>query len=128
MSKKIKIQLPLFAPVSILASDNATKSIKTHGGHPDFYKLLGDMAKIHSKKNHDYAGIDPLSNFKMSEDINVPAHIGAFIRLSDKWKRAAEFFKSNTLKVADETIEDTLMDLAVYSLIVILLYRERSAI
>lgn len=34
-------------------------------GHPLFYEYLIEMAKLHSVKNHDYAGSgDPLGNFR----------------------------------------------------------------
>lgn len=38
--------------------------MKKHG-HPRFYKILGEMAQLHSDKNHDYAENDrPLGNFE----------------------------------------------------------------
>ena len=96
---------------------------KSHG-HPDFYVLLDELAKLHSRKNHDYAGHDPLSNFNACEDFGIPPWKGCLVRMSDKWNRIKNFARSDSLEVADETIEDTLKDLAVYSLLCILLHRE----
>ena len=95
-------------------------------GHPDFYKLLDEIREIHSNKNHDYSGEgDPFRNFKLSENMNVPAWKGCLIRISDKFSRLCSFAKKEEFKVKDENIEDTLKDMAVYSLICIILYRER---
>jgi hypothetical protein len=95
-------------------------------GHPDFYVLLDTIADLHSRKNHDYAGEkDPLANFKAVERMGFTAFDGAIVRMCDKWTRIENFIKSKNLQVKDETIEDTLMDLAVYSLIAILLKREQ---
>jgi hypothetical protein len=97
---------------------------KEFNGDPRFYDLLNQMAELHSKKNHDYAGEDPLSNFRISEKIGIPAWKGALIRLSDKISRIWTFAKKERLEVSDETFMDTLMDLAVYALIIILLYED----
>ncbi len=94
-------------------------------GHPGFYQLLGDMAELHSRKNHDYAGEgNPLRNFYKSREQGIEPWRGVMIRLSDKWSRLESFCKQDTLAVKDESVEDTLMDNAVYSLIAILLRRE----
>ena len=101
------------------------KLSKEYYGHPDFYALIEELKDIHSRKNHDYAGDDPLSNFRMSEKMGVPAWKGILIRLSDKFSRLCSFAKKEEYKVKDENIEDTLKDMAIYSILCILLYRER---
>jgi len=94
-------------------------------GHPGFYQLLGDMADLHSRKNHDYAGeSNPLRNFYKSREQGIEPWRGVMIRLSDKWSRLESFCKQKKLAVKDESFEDTLIDNAVYSLIAILLKRE----
>lgn len=93
-------------------------------GHPKFYALLDVMADLHSRKNHDYSGDDPLSNLRASEEIGIPAWKGILVRLMDKWGRLRQFAKTKTLKVKDESVIDTLMDNAVYSLLCIILYEE----
>lgn len=95
-------------------------------GHPMFYELLEQMADLHSRKNHDYAGTkNPLHNLKASERINIDPFIGVMIRLQDKWSRLESFLQSGEFKVKDESVEDTLMDNAVYSLLAIILRREQ---
>ena len=95
-------------------------------GHPDFYELLDQMAELYSRKNHDYAGTsDPLKNLRACTRIEVDPFIGVMVRLQDKWSRLEEFVKSKTLFVKNESVEDTLMDNAVYSLLAIILLREQ---
>ena len=97
-------------------------------GHPEFYKLLDKMAELHSRKNHDYAGTkDPLRNLKSSTRIGLEPFMGVLVRLQDKWSRLESFAQSGELLVKDESVEDTLMDNAVYSLLCIILMRESKA-
>jgi len=100
--------------------------VKTKFGHPDFYKLLDQMAELHSRKNHDYAGIkDPLKNLRACERLNLEPFLGVLVRLQDKWSRLEEFVNSGQLMVKNESVIDTLMDNAVYSLLAIILYQEQ---
>jgi len=95
-------------------------------GHPDFYKLLEQMADLHSRKNHDYAGeSDPLKNLRACERLNLKPFLGVLVRLQDKWSRLEEFVNSGQLMVKNESVIDTLMDNAVYSLLAIILYKEQ---
>ena len=100
--------------------------MKEYYGSPDFYKIIDELKEIHSNKNHDYAGEDPFSNFKISENMGIPAWKGCLVRISDKFSRLCNFAKSNELKVKDENIEDTFKDMAIYSIIGLILYRERN--
>ena len=94
-------------------------------GHPGFYELLDQMAELHSRKNHDYAGKGtPLRNFYKCKEMGVTPFTGVMVRLSDKWSRIESFMKQGILEVKGESVEDTLMDNAVYSLLGILLLRE----
>lgn len=98
---------------------------KDFHGHPGFYELLNQMAELHSRKNHDYAGKGtPLRNFYKCKEMGVTPFTGVMVRLSDKWSRLEAFMKQGILEVKGESVEDTLMDNAVYSLLAILLLRE----
>ncbi|KKN42485.1 hypothetical protein LCGC14_0712950 [marine sediment metagenome] len=101
-------------------------SYRTQGrhGHPGFYQLLDEIADLHDRKNHDYAGQDPLSNLKLCEEFGIPAWKGVIVRLTDKWSRITQLITKEA-QVKDESIEDTLKDNAVYSLLAIVLRRER---
>ncbi len=102
-----------------------TEQEKKYHGHPGFYELLDQMRDLHSRKNHDYAGSGtPLRNFYKCKEMGVTPFTGVMVRLSDKWSRIESFMKQGILEVKGESVEDTLMDNAVYSLLAILLLRE----
>lgn len=103
---------------------NDVTFVKGLHGHPRFYELLREMADLHNRKNHDYAGDDPLSNLRSTEEIGIPAWKGVLVRLMDKWARLKTFAKKGSYKVKDESLMDTLMDNAVYSLLCIIIYEE----
>ena len=94
-------------------------------GHPGFYELLKTMADIHSRKNGNYAkASDALSNFRLSNELGIDPFKGCLIRMSDKWSRICQLSKG-VPDLVGESLEDTLIDLANYSLISILLLREK---
>ena len=98
-------------------------------GHPRFYEILEQMKELHSRKNHDYAGTsDPLKNLRACERLELAPFIGVMVRLQDKWSRLEEFIKSGQLMVKNESVIDTLMDNAVYSVLAIILYEEQQKV
>jgi hypothetical protein len=89
-------------------------------GHPKFYDLIDEICELHARKNADYAkDSDPLSNFRQAEAFGIPAWKGVLVRMSDKWSRIQEL--SNGKTPQNESLRDSLIDLAVYSLIAIVL-------
>lgn len=97
-------------------------------GHPEFYKIIDQMVEMHDKKNANYAEDgNPLSNLKACEEIGVPAHIGCFIRMTDKWSRLKELLKGKPDQVG-ESIKDTLLDLAVYCILCSILFDEQKPV
>ena len=95
-------------------------------GHPMFHDLLIKMGKIHDAKNADYSGGNPLGNFMEAEGFGIDAFKGVLIRLSDKYMRikSLSILKDMTGEVKDESIEDTLLDLASYALIAIIMRKQ----
>ena len=90
-----------------------------------FREIVNEMVELHDRKNRDYAGSEYLSNFLMCEKhMGVPAWIGCIIRLSDKMARIMNIARTDEISVGDETITDTLMDLAVYAIITRILYED----
>jgi len=93
--------------------------MKKQHGHPKFYKILNDLAELHSNKSHDYANPeDPLFNLRMF------GWRGVIVRLGDKFCRLKSFYEKGTFKVKDESIKDTLRDMAIYSILGIILYED----
>lgn len=87
------------------------------------FKALTDMMyEITKAKNSDYTGdsAQPFKNFTMVETMGFASTEQGFCtRLTDKMMRIAGFVKNGTLQVADEKVEDTLLDMANYSLLFI---------
>lgn len=94
---------------------------------PDLYDLMEDLAEIQLKKGHDYANGQSLgasSNLVECEKMGVPAWKGILIRMGDKWVRLCHFARRGFVKDESEGVEDTLFDLANYSLLCILAHRK----
>ena len=90
-----------------------------------FYELLETMKNTHDVKRHDYANQDDVfANFRTCEQAGIPAWKGCCVRLGDKFSRIMGFAKKEKLKVKDESIKDTLIDMANYALIALILYEE----
>jgi len=92
-------------------------------GDPRFYKLLDEIAELHAAKSHDYTPADdPLANFKRSERLGVPAWKGALVRMGDKWGRIEQLASGKMPK--NESLRDTLIDLAIYALLDVILLED----
>ena len=90
-----------------------------------FYELLETMKNTHDAKRHDYANPDDVfANFRTCEQAGIPAWKGCCVRIGDKFSRIMGFAKKEKLKVKDESIKDTLIDMANYALIALILYEE----
>jgi hypothetical protein len=91
-----------------------------------YFDLLDTLRQLHISKSAGYGcpdGTDPLLNIRRgAEFVGIPAWQGAMVRLSDKVTRLSVFNKTGNLP--HESVEDTLLDLASYSLLALLLYRE----
>lgn len=99
--------------------------IYTGPGDPRLHALLREIGFLHDKKQEDYGtDEDPFANVRQSEQWGVPAWVGAMVRLNDKVKRLQAFAQKGSL--ANESAEDSMMDIAVYALIALILYREAS--
>ncbi len=92
-----------------------------------FNEIVKEMVELHDRKNRDYSGGDYLSNFLMCERMGIPAWKGALIRLSDKMSRLMNIARTEEIAVSDETVTDTLTDLAVYAIVTRILYENFKA-
>ena len=70
----------------------------------------------------DAAKGDFLANVRVAEQWGVPPWLGVMIRATDKVTRLQSYAKTGHL--ANEGAEDSLMDLAAYSIIALILLRE----
>ena len=90
-----------------------------------FYELLENMKLVHDAKRHDYANTDDVfANFRTCEQAGIPAWKGCCVRIGDKFSRIMGFAKKEKLKVKDESMNDTIRDMANYDLIALISYEE----
>ena len=84
----------------------------------EFDKLI-DITK---RKNADYTGgtQDAFANFTRVEAMGIATTEQGFLtRMNDKMSRIASFCKNGELQVKDESVADTLRDLANYSILML---------
>ena len=89
----------------------------------EFEKVLAEIKAMHDRKQADYGRTgDPFANVRASEDFGIPGWVGCMTRANDKMRRLQAAARGQNLR--NESIEDSLTDLAVYSIIALVLYRE----
>lgn len=81
-------------------------------------KFMADMLELSKKKNNDYsAGSDPFGNFTAVEILGIKTEHGFLTRMMDKMKRISTYVNAGELQVKDESVTDTLQDLANYAIL-----------
>jgi hypothetical protein len=83
-------------------------------------KFAEDIISLSEKKNNDYTGgdLDPFANFTAVEKLGIcTTEQGFLTRMTDKLKRLIGFINGNKLQVENESVIDTLQDLANYSIL-----------
>jgi hypothetical protein len=96
-------------------------------GHPEtwngrfYFKFAQRLIETFIRKNTDYAGTaqpDALANFKKSNELGISTLKGILVRCTDKWSRINTLVSENRPgEVKDESLEDTLLDMANYLII-----------
>ncbi len=91
-----------------------------------FQQAVSEVWQMHRSKSHDYGSQhDPLANIRNgAEFVGIEPWRAAMVRLSDKVTRLATF--NRTGELCHEAVEDTLLDLASYALLCLVLRRESS--
>ena len=88
-----------------------------------FSDVVRQMEELHYKKQKDYGRTeDPFANVRASEDFGIPGWVGSVVRGNDKMKRLQKFAQGD--KLVNESVEDSFLDLAVYMIIGLILFRE----
>ena len=92
-------------------------------GDPRFHALLKEIGDLHDRKQADYGtDHDAFANVRASEEWGIPGWLGALIRANDKVARLKTFAIKGSLE--NEGVRDSMMDLAVYALIALILFEE----
>lgn len=95
----------------------------TRGGDPRFHAVLDEIRVMHERKGSDYGtSLDIFANVRASEEFGIQAWKGAVLRANDKMARLKTYFTKGTL--ANEGVDDSLLDLANYAAIALVLFRE----
>lgn len=84
--------------------------------------VIKRMIDIHKRKNADY-GASYLLSVQL---LNIPSYVGLLIRMSDKLARACRLVQIRSPKVQDESIVDTLLDLANYAILAVMELQDES--
>lgn len=94
-----------------------------------FKEITDEMYALTARKNADYASTtDAWANFTLIEKLTagqIRAEEGILVRITDKLQRVANLLNREG-QVKDEKITDTLMDAAVYSIILLIYLNELS--
>lgn len=78
-----------------------------------FEKLASEMISTYEKKNHDYG-----DSFGLS--IRKYGFVAALTRMSDKFNRIENLMLNKDSKVIEESLIDSLKDLACYSIMTVM--------
>lgn len=95
-------------------------------GAPGFPVLLADMLETHTQKSRSYTSghPDPLINYiRAGEAVGLTGWQATFMRLSEKQQRLIGLFAGVDEAVDGEAVDETLVDIAVLSLLTVLLHR-----
>ena len=92
---------------------------------PNYDAIIKKAKALCDDKNIDYAQVqEPFSNFQMVEALKIcETSTGILVRISDKIARIANLLKRNgKIAVSEEKLEDTMLDLINYSIILLSYY------
>jgi len=81
--------------------------------------VCNQLITITAKKNADYTGSNdnPFANFTSVENGICSTEQGFLVRMNDKFERIKSFVSQGDLQVKEESVSDTLMDLANYCIL-----------
>lgn len=105
----------------------------TYHGHPDFYKILEELKELHNRKNAQYASSEnPLGNFQrasalVSKLLNPKIkkkELAYLLILMSKQVDAVYDMVGEGKEDTIEELDDKLRDIAIYSIIAMILCRE----
>lgn len=110
--------------LNALARQLATPATPTTGS-PEFEAVVNEVLAMHRRKGADYGSKDDFfANVSASVEWGIPPWVGAMMRANDKIVRLQAAAKGSTLQ--NEGIEDSLLDIATYSIIAVCLFRREN--
>ena len=105
-------------------AEQVIEQFEPHLSSQRFAELLDEMAELHHSKSRDYGSEeDPLANIRHgAELVDIEPWRGCMVRIADKVQRLRTYCR--TARLVHEGVRDTLLDLASYSLLAIILHGE----
>jgi hypothetical protein len=105
-------------------AEQIIERFEPHRSSQRFAELLDEMAELHRSKSMDYGSEeDPLANIRHgAELVDIEPWRGCMVRIADKVQRLRTYCRTGRL--VHEGVRDTLLDLASYSLLAIILHGE----
>lgn len=97
-----------------------SRPILSNSNVQQFMDITNNMAKTYAAKNHDYGNSFDQSLYKFGL-------IASIVRMNDKMNRLETLTRKNA-EVKDESIEDTLLDLANYAIMTVMWLRNSRCI
>lgn len=92
-------------------------------GDPRFTRVMRHLIELHDTKQADYGRTgDPFANVRASADFGIPGWVGAMVRANDKMRRIQSAAQGSTMR--NESVADSLLDMAVYCAIAFVLLGE----
>lgn len=106
------------------ATGSCPRPHREHPGSLPFLELVEELRQLHLRKSQDYGTrADPLANVRNAADlIGIEPWRAGLVRVAEKVQRIRAYCHNGHL--ANEGVHDSLMDLAAYSLIVAVLFKE----
>lgn len=83
-------------------------------------ELCSKARDLMRQKNHDYrgGGGDPYANFRSAPQLGITPVQGILLRMNDKMMRVKTFDEKGELQVKDEGLEDALIDIINYAVLI----------
>ena len=107
----------------IVNMDKITPKVERHPASARFHAILSELGSLHDSKQADYGTTsDPFANVRGSSEWGIEPWVGAMVRATDKVRRLQSFLKHGKLR--NESVDDSLRDLAVYAIIALVLFEE----
>lgn len=87
-----------------------------------YLEILDEMRQLHIKKAADYGGGTGTDNLRASAEFGIQPWIGCVLRMNDKVTRIKSFVRNGRLE--NESLDDSLIDIAAYAILALTLLRE----
>ena len=92
--------------------DKAVIAVRVSDNVEQFMSITQDMTKTYAAKNHDYGN-------SFEESLDEFGLVASVVRLGDKMNRTKSLIKKEA-QVKDESIKDTLLDMANYAIMTVM--------